>query len=60
MLRIQIGNLFGDEYKEKVDEFKAKLAGAKESFDRSIGLEVLKAINGIGGSHEQISDIKSI
>jgi hypothetical protein len=48
MLRILIGNLFRDEYKEKVDEFKAKLAIAKESFDRSIRLEVLKAINGIG------------
>jgi hypothetical protein len=52
MLRILIGNLFGDEYKETVDEFKAKLARAKESFDRSIGLEVLKAIHGIGGFYE--------
>jgi hypothetical protein len=54
-----IGNLFGNEYREKVDEFKEELAGAKESFDRSIGLEVFKVIHGIGGFYGQISDIKS-
>ena len=42
------GNLIGDEYSEKLDDFKKEFGRAKESFDRSMQVEVLKAIHGIG------------
>jgi hypothetical protein len=41
-------NLFGNEYRKKVGDFKTELDRAKESFDRSIALEKFKAIHGIG------------
>ena len=45
------GNLISirsNEYQEKVDEFNKKFKSAKESFDRSLRLEIFKAIYGIG------------
>ena len=42
------GNLIGDEYSQKLDDFKKEFGRAKESFDRSMQVEVLKAIHGIG------------
>ena len=45
------GNLISirsNEYQEKVDEFNKKFKSAKESFDRSLLLEIFKAIHGIG------------
>jgi hypothetical protein len=55
-----IGNLFGGEYREKVDEYKTELAQAKESFDRSIGLEIFKAVDGIGRFHVKKLELKLI
>ena len=42
------GNLIGNEYQEKVNDLKTEFEKAKESFDRSIRLEIFKAIRGIG------------
>ena len=38
------GGLFGDAYQRKLSEVKASFAQAKEAFDRSIQLEMFKAV----------------
>ena len=43
-----VGNLIGDKYQEKVDDLKKESKKAMESFDRSLRLEIFKAIHGIG------------
>ena len=40
--------MFATEYKDKMESFKKEFLRAKESFDRSMQVEVLKAIHGIG------------
>ena len=44
----RIGNLLGKAYKDKIDGFKEDLERTREAFNRSISLEVFKAIDGIG------------
>ena len=39
-----LGNLFGNEYEQKLNEVKTKFGRAKENFDRSIRAEVFKAV----------------
>ena len=44
----RIGNLLGKAYKDKIDGFKEDLERTMEAFNRSISLEVFRAIDGIG------------
>lgn len=60
LLTNHTGNLFGNEYREKLDGFKDEFGRARESFDRSIGLEMFKAIHGIGGIHVKLPDFRLI
>ncbi len=45
---INPGDLIGAEYKEKISKFQKDLVRAKESFDRSVQLEIFAAVDGIG------------
>ena len=50
--------MLGDEYKDKIEAFKKEFDRAKEAFDRSMQVEVLKAIHGIGKStHDRLMSL---
>ena len=43
-----IDDLIGSIYREKIDKVKKEFGRAKDSFDRSVELEILVAVDGIG------------
>ena len=43
-----LGDLFGTEYTEKIGKFQKDFVRAKESFDCSVQLEILDAVDSIG------------
>ena len=45
-----VGNIFGAGRRDELNEMTAEFARAKEAFDRSLQLEIFKAVDGIGQS----------